>query len=200
MLKGAWVNCKSGQIIGLLGRNGCGKSTLFKIIFGTLKADYSVLKINERFVKKAFLIPGLIAYMPQSSFLPRRLTVKQVTQLFTGQSDSEIFKDPRLKPLLKQRVSHLSGGERRYLELLLILSLPRQFIVLDELFSELEPIYKTGCVQRIKAAAQQGVGIIVSDHDYDQIIGLSQPLMLMHGGQTRLLSSAKDLQGYYLPS
>ncbi len=121
-------------------------------------------------------------------------------RLFTGQLNSEIFQDPRLKTLLKQQVSQLSGGECRYLELLLILSLPRQFILLDEPFSELEPIYKAGCVQRIKTVAQQGIGIIVSDHDYDQIIGLSQPLMLMHGGQTRLLSSPKDLLGFYLPT
>ena len=75
--------CCVGEIIGLFGRNGSGKSTLLKLIFGTMKADTILIKINSKVIQPKEVIPlKLIAYMPQDSFLPKELKVRDVISLF----------------------------------------------------------------------------------------------------------------------
>ncbi|HEY9195808.1 MAG TPA: ABC transporter ATP-binding protein, partial [Mucilaginibacter sp.] len=50
ILRDVYLECKQGEVLGILGRNGCGKSSLLRIIFGTLKADYQHVSINGQFI------------------------------------------------------------------------------------------------------------------------------------------------------
>lgn len=200
VLKAAWLACRSGEIVGLLGRNGCGKSTLLQILFGTLRADFSAEFVNGQPVKSLFRISGLAAYLPQASFLPRRMRVARAILLFAGpQVLAGLSADSRIHELLHSRVIQLSGGERRYLELKLILALERTFVLLDEPFSELEPIYKQYVREAIGAAAEAGAGVVVTDHDYQQILQVSSRVVLMHGGETRPVAELRELERLYLP-
>lgn len=200
VLKGAWLNLKKGEIVGLLGRNGCGKSTLLQIIFGSLGADFRALFLNGQPLKQAYLIPDLIAYLPQASFLPRMLRVGQVIRLFLGSQASELLNDKRIQRLLKSRVNELSGGELRYLELGMILALKRPFVLLDEPFSELEPLYKQKVCGWIVDAAESGSAIAVTDHDYQHILDVSYRVVLMQNGQCSQVHSLADLERRYLPT
>lgn len=201
VLKAAWLACRSGEIVGLLGRNGCGKSTLLQILFGTLRADFSAEFVNGRPVKSLFRLPGLAAYLPQASFLPRRMRVARAVRLFAGpQALAKLTAEPRIRELLASRVYQLSGGERRFLELALMLTLERPFVLLDEPFSELEPLYKQHARELIAAAAAAGSGVILTDHDYQQILQVSQRVVLMHGGETRPVHDRSELEKLYLPS
>ncbi|HEY9838961.1 MAG TPA: ATP-binding cassette domain-containing protein, partial [Candidatus Obscuribacterales bacterium] len=200
VLKGAWLKCRGGEIIGLLGRNGCGKSTLLQILFGTQQADFRALFLNGKPLARPYLIPGLIAYLPQPSFLPRYLRVRQAIRLFGGRQGLEkLSREPRILEMLATRVSQLSGGEKRFLELGLILSLDRLFVLLDEPFSELEPLYKQRVREWIKEEAAAGKGIVVTDHDYRQILEVGQRVVLMTQGQTRPVANLKELDRIYLP-
>jgi len=199
VLKGAWLKVQTGEILGLLGRNGCGKSTLLKIILGVCKPDSGVILVNEHFLKSLYLKKDCIAYLPQSSFLPRQMKLKRVVQLFLEDSQRAfIEQEPRLLKLLAQRVSELSGGERRFFELCLILALQRPFVLLDEPFSELEPLYKKRAQELIQSASEYS-GIILTDHDYRQILTISERLMLMRAGETQWIKSEEDLKRFYLP-
>lgn len=199
VLKGAWLKCKSGEILGLLGRNGCGKSTLMQILFGTLQGDFRALFLNGHPLKKLYIL-GLAAYLPQATFLPRGLTVKQVIRLFAGHPrEGLLAEEPRIKELGPKRIHTLSGGELRFLELGLVLALKRPILLLDEPFSELEPLYKQRARKWIQLASEQGSAVILTDHDYQQIIQLSHRLMLMHHGQTEEVHDLKGLNKIYLP-
>jgi ABC-type cobalamin/Fe3+-siderophores transport system ATPase subunit len=199
VLKGAWLKCCRGQIVGLLGRNGCGKSTLLQIIFGTLKADYRALFVNGHSIRHLFKL-NLSAYLPQDSFLPQRMKVKRVIRLFVGQPlEGLLAEEPRIKELYTKRVNELSGGEKRFLELGLVLALKRPFVFLDEPFSELEPLYKKRVRSWLIKTAEQGSAIIITDHDYTQILKLSNPLILMHHGQTEVIEDLRALDKIYLP-
>lgn len=201
VLKGAWLNLRSAEVLGLLGRNGCGKSTLLQILYGTLKADFRALSLNQQPIRRAFRIPGLIAYLSQQSFLPRRMRVAKAIRLFAGPAALKRLRreQPRIAELLRSRVGQLSGGEKRLLDLSLVLALERPFVLLDEPFSELEPLYKPLIRELIRQAASAGTGIIVTDHDYRQILQVSSRVMLMHGGQTRPVADLRDLERIYLP-
>lgn len=199
VLKGSWLSCQQGQVVALLGRNGCGKSTLFKILLGQLTPTYKACFINEQPVGHLQEMLGLVAYLPQASCLPVRMRIGQVIDFFAGKHGQWLKEVPRFQPLLQQRVHTLSGGEKRLLELGLVLSLPRAFVLLDEPFSELEPMYKQLAGQWICKAAQRA-GVIVTDHDYHQVLAISRSQYLMHQGQTQLLQSPEELKRLYIPT
>ena len=81
VLSDIFIICKQGDIIGLLGRNGSGKSTLLKIIFGALKADHKFVKVNDKQVKSLYDNRNLIQYLPQDSFLPTHITMRNMCYL-----------------------------------------------------------------------------------------------------------------------
>ena len=72
VLTDIYLSCQTGDIIGLLGRNGSGKSTLFKILFGTLYTDYKHIVINGENLNQPFKKKGIISFLHQDNFLPRR--------------------------------------------------------------------------------------------------------------------------------
>ncbi|WP_455071023.1 ATP-binding cassette domain-containing protein, partial [Prevotella sp.] len=64
ILKGAYINCKQGEVVGLLGRNGCGKSTMLEIIFGTRRGAHSFVRIGGKvYTDKAFR-SGMLRMQP----------------------------------------------------------------------------------------------------------------------------------------
>lgn len=81
ILTDVYLKCVPGNIIALFGRNGTGKTTLFDIIYGTLKADRSFVRINEKIVTGKAYKTGLLTYLPQFDYLPKELSVKRVIEL-----------------------------------------------------------------------------------------------------------------------
>src|SRR5690606_32562049 len=145
ILKNINLDCKVGEIIGIFGRNGTGKSTLLKLIFRTLKPDSILIKINSDVISQQDVIKSKrIGYLPQDSFLPKERKVREIIPLFfpNGDDQDKIFYSPQVSSFEKLKVGKLSLGQLRYLELLIIGNLNHQFLMLDEPFSMIEPIYK----------------------------------------------------------
>ncbi len=65
------IECKTGEVIGILGRNGTGKSTLFKILFGTLKPDNIMVHLDEQLIRKSASFNNFIGYHTQEIMMPR---------------------------------------------------------------------------------------------------------------------------------
>jgi ABC-type multidrug transport system ATPase subunit len=86
VLTDVYFKCQTGDVIGLLGRNGTGKSTLFKILFGTLPADFKYLSINGKHLEAPFTKKGTISFLNQDNFLPGNMSVKNIGCLKAGQS------------------------------------------------------------------------------------------------------------------
>src|SRR6266542_2529851 len=93
------LKIKTGEILGIFGRNGCGKSTLLKILFGVLPPDdHEILIDNERFDPSTNIMLMNNAYLPQNSFLPNDLTVRNVIPLYykDGNAQDKIFYDQHI--------------------------------------------------------------------------------------------------------
>jgi len=186
-----------GEIIGIFGRNGSGKSTLLKILFSTLKADALDLRINDLPIKQFQIIPEQhIGYLPQDNFLPKHLKVRDVIPLFfeKGEEQDLVFRAPFVERIATTKIGLLSMGERRYLELLLIAHLPHPFLLLDEPFSMIEPLYKEKIKEfLIKLKAKKG--IILTDHYYADVLEISDRNLVLVNGESTSAADEKALRG-----
>jgi ABC-type multidrug transport system ATPase subunit len=193
VLHDIFISCKPGEIIGLFGRNGCGKTTLLKIIFGSLRAENKFIRVNERIVKTLRENNNNIAYLPQRNFLPSHLRIKKVVDLFCEPLQRNSLKNnPHVKPFLNRKSPELSGGERRMVELLLILNSTAQYILIDEPFNGVEPLYKEEIKKIIQEHSQQK-GFIITDHDYWSIVAIATKVMLLKDGSIKETKTGDDL-------
>jgi ABC-type multidrug transport system ATPase subunit len=152
ILKDVYLQLNTGKVTGLLGRNGSGKSSLMKILFGAMNAAHQSIRWNRRYVKSARKIPGLIAMCPQFDFLPPFYTISGIFDLYQVKNTAEILGYLGTPPETKVRA--LSGGKKRMLQVLLCLHLNRKFILLDEPFSQLAPV----SVELISSVIQNKAG------------------------------------------
>ena len=198
------LRIKTGEILGIFGRNGCGKSTLLKILFGVLPSDdQEIVMDNECFNPASNIKLMNISYLPQDSFLPDNITVRDVIPLYykDGDAQNKIFYDPRIAKIERQRIGTLSLGERRYFEILLISRLPHKFLMLDEPFSMVEPIYQDS-IKELLIELKKEKGIIITDHYYRNVLDVSDRKMIIKDGRAIEIENEIDLieNGYLLES
>ena len=200
VLTDVYLSCQTEDIIGLLGRNGSGKSTLLKILFGTLYTDYKHILINGEYLDQPFKEKGLISFLHQDNFLPRSMTVKKVLKLFDHKlDDTEFVNDPVLSKVLNTKIGNLSGGESRYLEIKLILNLDSKFVFLDEPFNGISPVHIDIVKEMIRNQAGKK-GIVLTDHDYRNVLDVANKYMILFDGGIKILKSKEEFIYWgYLP-
>ncbi len=167
ILSGVYLTIPRGKIVGLYGINGSGKSTLLKIGSGHLKeADGNVFINKESYFNKS-LINNFkkIAYLSQKSFLPTDLSIKNIVE--RNRYDEKPFKkDELIGKIYSNKIHSISGGELRYFEIKLLFALDREFYLLDEPFSGIEPILIEKIILLLIEAKRKGKGILITDHFY----------------------------------
>ena len=198
ILSDVYLKCETGEIIGLLGRNGSGKSTLLKIIFGILDADFKFVRIDGVIKNKTSDLFKEISYLSQDNFIPNSFSVKKAIELsIESQKIKSFYDDEMIKSIANKKINHLSGGELRYLEIKLILLNPSKFVLLDEPYNGLSPIMIEKINQLIIANSLKK-GIIITDHNYENVIKISSKLVLVKEGKTFTIKDKNELiyKGY----
>lgn len=193
--------CRTGDITGLFGRNGCGKSTLLNILFGTLKPASGSIRINDA-LQRNNIIRKLISYSHQEIFLPQNITVRNVIPLYfpAGEDQNKIFYSPGVHHMETTKVGHLSLGEQRYLQFLLIIHLNHPFVLLDEPFSMVQPAYREIIKEKIQEL-QTVKGFIITDHYYKDVLDIATKKLLMKSGKIIPVNDEYDLSAAgYLPA
>lgn len=200
VLTDIFISCKPGDIIGLLGRNGGGKSTLLKIVFGALKADNKFVRIDGKMVSGLCESKGMIAYLPQNNFLPGHLKISTIVELFCKTSEvDDIKSNQHVAPFLNKRSNELSGGERRMVEILLIIHATAKYILIDEPFNGVAPIYKDD-VKRLVQEHSREKGFVITDHDHMNIMDIATKIILLQDGCTREIKTKDELVYWgYMP-
>lgn len=192
ILSNIFLHCETGKITGLLGRNGQGKSCLLKIIYGSLACEKSV-RHNGRSLPYAYNQPDIMRYLPQHNFIPKQLSVKRVC------SDLDIsfamLRDrfPEFASKQHTHVGVLSGGERRLLELYVILCSSSQFVLLDEPFTNLDPLH----IEKAKSLLHElktQKGLLITDHLFHHVLDVSDSVYVLKDGQTYLSNHISDIE------
>lgn len=193
ILTDIYLRCETGDIIGMLGRNGTGKSTLLKILFGTMPADRKFIRIDGKVYDCPFKTTNELCYLPQHNFLPKHLIINKAVTLYLGKKHVDsFFNDELLAPIRNSKVSSLSGGELRYLEIKLLLSTNSKFILLDEPFNGGAPLL----VESIKSliiAKSKTTGIILTDHDYRNVLDVANRYCLIFDGGIKIIKDKNEL-------
>ena len=190
ILSGVYLAVETGGVTAVLGRNGCGKSCLMKILCGSLRADFRSMRIDgvwhDRFRADE------VRYLAQQGFIPGWLTVDRALRDFGLPWDDLLAWFPLFGKLRGTKIRALSGGERRILESYLILCSPTQFVMLDEPFSQVAPLH----VSTLKALIRQeksSKGILVTDHMHRHVTDIADRLYVLADGQTYLTRGEEDL-------
>lgn len=196
ILQDVYLQCNKGEIVGLLGRNGSGKTTVFKIAFGLMDAESCFVRIDHQVLQNQFHRKGNLAYLSQNSFLPRNIRIKEFIRLFCSTENADFLREHSLvKPFLNSKVRELSGGEQRIIEILLIIFSESKFAMLDEPFHSLSP----KVIQEIKTLIKEQSkhkGFIISDHNYQDVLEISNRNYLLSETSVKAIQNVEDLRFY----
>ena len=179
ILQSVYLRVDKGQIVGLLGRNGSGKSSLLEIIYGVKATQNSSVRIDGTYVNKLYQHRGILAYLPQKHFVPGHLTVEQALDLYQSDWLEASFYFPELTKLVPCRFKHLSGGQQRLVETIMILASPAPLIILDEPFSNVMPLH----VETLKTwlvSLKNRKGILITDHYYQDVLTISDIIYFLN--------------------
>ncbi len=178
VVKGVDLVLRSSEIIGLLGRNGAGKTTIFQMIVGLVRPDSGGIFLDGKDISRApthARARAGLTYLPQENSVFLKATVIQ-NLLMSLQLQMRSRKD-RLRtarglleefgllPLAAQPAHSLSGGERRRLEICRALTVQPKFLLLDEPFTGIDPLTIVEIQKLLNLLKDRGIGILISDHN-----------------------------------
>ena len=128
--------------------------------------------------------------------MPKYLKVDSIIKLFFNKVNTdEIINDKIVKKIYKTKVKNISGGELRYLETLLLMNMDSDFILLDEPFNGVSPII-AGEIKKIIVEKSKNKDIILTDHDYRNVLSVSNKIYLMKNGSIKELKNNEELVEY----
>ena len=195
VLNGAWLRAETGKVTGVLGRNGCGKTCMFRSIMSELKPQDIFVKFNDQVITGSYQMGLYVKYLPQKSFLPGKLSLKEAFSWFGKDFSEFIAEFPHFVPNADEKIGDLSGGEIRIVEIWLCLNSGSPFCILDEPFSYLSPVYVEQ-VQRIILQRKLQMGIVISDHNYQALLQIADEVLLLSDGYVHLVREQSDLIRY----
>ena len=199
VLSGGYITSQKGMVTGLLGRNGTGKSCMFRALMGGLKVDYVQVHIDGEPVDRKKI--GLrIKYLPQALMIPGGMTLKRAFALYGVDFWEFVSRFPHFSRYYHTPRWEMSGGEARMAEVYLALMSDAEFCILDEPFAQISPLYIESVQQMIREKSREK-GIIVTDHNYEAISKVTDNLFVIADGYTFPVESRDDLvrHGYLRP-
>lgn len=174
-----------GEVVGLFGSDGAGKSTCFYCILGLLKPDSGRIELSGTditrlpFYRRAILGLG---YLPEQTSIFRGLTVEQniAAMLELREPDAalrrarldELLEALNLRHLRSASATSLSGGERRRCEVARALALEPQVMVLDEPFAGIDPLTIASIKEMIGEMRKRGIGILLTDQNVPEAVSV----------------------------
>lgn len=195
-----------GQIMGLIGQNGSGKTTIFRMIldFLTPEGNGQVLWKGQSMNKQVYNVVG---YLPEERGLYDKMTIEDQIIYFAllrGMKRKEIIdriddwmQRFQVKGSRKDKVKTLSKGNQQKVQLIATLIHEPELIILDEPFSGLDPVNADLLKDGIRYLSQKGSSIIFSSHNMSNVEEICDKLLMIHNGEQRLYGTLKEVRESY---
>ena len=190
------LSLKPGEVVGLLGPNGEGKTTFFYTLVGLLAPSQGQIYLYEKNITKLPMHKRAqlgICYLPQNPSLFEKMTVKE--NLLCAMEIIGLEKNKRQESLEKSlenfsieriRDSYgysLSGGEKRRVEIARTLLLKPKFLLFDEPFAGVDPVTIIDIKEMMKELSQKGIGILITDHNVKETTEICHRLYILYNGE-----------------
>lgn len=200
------IQVHQGEIVGLLGRNGAGKTTSFRMTIGMITPDDGEVLFNGQNITKMPMFKRArsgMGYLSQEPSIFQRLTVRQnLLAILETMNLSRADRRSQCDHLLdqfgltvqqKQLARTLSGGERRKLEIARALVTNPTMILLDEPFSGVDPIAVEDLQREILALRERGISILLTDHNVRETLTVTDRSYIMDSGKVLREGQPRDL-------
>ena len=197
VLKNISFKVDEGKIVGLLGKNGMGKSTILKLINDLLVPTSGVVLINGKEV--GIESKKIVSFLPERSYLDKSWTIKQVFNFFVDFfEDFDIEKARKLLVDLEldeeARISKMSKGMIEKLQLILVMSRNAKLYVLDEPLGGVDPATRDYILNTILKNYCDGASIIISTHLISDIEKILDDIIIIDKGEIILSDSVENLR------
>lgn len=186
-----------GKIIGLLGKNGMGKTTLIKLMNDLLTPTSGEVLINGE--KPSVNSKKIISYLPERTYLDKGMRVSQILTLFEDFYEN-FNKEKAIKLLndldldINSRVSKMSKGMQEKLQLILVMSRDAELYILDEPLGGVDPATRDYILDTILSNFSEGASVIISTHLISDIERILDEVIFIDKGNIILTSSADELR------
>ena len=186
-----------GKIIGLLGKNGTGKTTLIKLINGLLTpTEGEIIFEGEKIGPQSKLN---IAYLPERTYLDKSMTINETLKFFKEFYSN--FDIDKAKDLLKkldldenQKIIKMSKGMQEKVQLVLVMSRKADLYILDEPLGGVDPATRDYILDTILTNFHEGASIIISTHLISDIERILDEVIFIDKGEIKLISDADELR------
>jgi len=197
VLKDINISIPKGKIIGLLGKNGTGKSTLIKLINDLLTPTKGEILINGE--KIGVESKKIISYLPERTYLDKSMTVDKVIKYFTEFYDN--FDPGTARKLLsdlgldtRQKLSKMSKGMQEKVQLVLVMSRKAQLYILDEPMGGVDPATRDYILDTILSNFNEGASVIISTHLISDIEKILDEVIFIDNGKIVLKGECDELR------
>ena len=207
VIKDLSLSIHSGEVVGILGPNGAGKTTAFYMLVGLVGCDAGRIYIDQKEITKQPIHARAklgLGYLPQEASVFRKLSVSDnilgVLELRSELNSAQ--RKTQLEQLLEElHIGHLrnslgqslSGGERRRVEIARALAAEPRFILLDEPFAGVDPISVIDIQRIIKHLAARNIGVLITDHNVRETLGICQRAYIISGGVVIASGSSEEV-------
>lgn len=198
-------NVHQGEVVGLVGQNGAGKSTTFKMILNFIKPDSGNIKFT--FGQQPEKVLNQIGYLPEERGLYMDMTVKDQILYMANLHD---YRPTKIKQELAQwlkvldvkgnektLIKNLSKGNQQKIQLITALIHHPKLVILDEPFSGLDPVNIELLIQVVKQLKQNGTAIIFSSQNMRNVSEVSDTILMLVNGKRKLYSSIDQIKSSF---
>ena len=197
VLKNVNLVIPRGKIIGLLGKNGTGKSTLINLINDLLTPTSGEILVNGESI--GINSKKIISYLPERTYLDKSMTVDMVIEYFEDFYDN--FDSKKAKKLLKdlyldttQKLSNMSKGMQEKVQLVLVMSRKADLYILDEPLGGVDPATRDYILDTILTNFNEGASVIISTHLIADIERILDEVIFIDKGKIILQSDCDELR------
>lgn len=207
VVKGVSFAMQAGEVVGFLGRNGAGKTTVFYMIVGFIRPNAGKIFLESRDITHYPMHRRArqgIAYLPQEASIFRKLSVEDnIRAILQGRKDlDKTAKRQLLESLLEELdIGHvrrqqgytLSGGERRRTEIARALAIEPKFLLLDEPFAGIDPKAVAEIKQIVGMLTRRGIGVLITDHNVRDTLSITDRAYIVEEGRIIVQGSREEI-------
>ena len=203
---GISLSIHQGEIVGLLGPNGAGKTTTFYMILGIIPPTSGGVLLDGESIGDWPLYERArlgLSYLPQESSVFKKLSVWDNLLLilqYTGlapqaikERAEQLMEDFGISHLRNSLAMHLSGGERRRLEIARALIREPKFVLLDEPFAGIDPLAVDDIQGLIIRLKERNIRIIISDHNVRETLNICDRAYIVYEGRAILNGTPEEI-------